>query len=170
MSRSKVFACIGSFTCDISRIDYGISLYVSLPSYLLKKLQLVRNRSCRLIYYLLSCVPTTVLHILLNCTDSLWRQELSFKICLLAFKAVKFGEPRYLCWAFKPVHMDMGLRTFDNPFWLAVLRATSEQSFSEWAFSYIATRLLNRLAVSLKELILSRHLNLNWRHHVWKSI
>ena len=33
--------------------------FVSLPSYLLKKLQLVRNRSCRLIYYLPSCVPTT---------------------------------------------------------------------------------------------------------------
>ena len=48
-----------------------------------------------------------------------------FKICLLTFKALTFGEPRYLVDLFN-VHVGMGLRTFDDPFQLYVLRATSE--------------------------------------------
>ena len=46
----------------------------------------------------------------------------------------------------------MGLRTSDDPFQLEVPRATSERCFSEGAFSYIASCLLNRLPASLKEL------------------
>ena len=46
----------------------------------------------------------------------------------------------------------MGMRTSDDPFQLEVPRATSEQCFSEKAFSYIAPCLLNRLPASLKEL------------------
>ena len=136
----------------ISRIDYCNSLYVSLPNYLLKKLQSVMNRSARLIYSLPPRVPTTSYLI-----DLHWlpvKARIEFKICLLAFKALKFGEPRYLAdlLTLQNVGSGMNLRVSDDPFRLMEPRATSERHFSERSFSYIAPRLLNRLPVSLKEL------------------
>ena len=38
-------------TFVISRLDYGNAIFVDLPNYLLNKLQLVQNRSARLIFY-----------------------------------------------------------------------------------------------------------------------
>ena len=108
------------------------------------------NRSARLIYSLLRFLLS---HILSNCIDFLSRQELSFKICPLAFKALKYSELGYLAdlLNFQNVHVGMGLRYSDDPFWLEVPRATSEQCFSERALLYIAPCLLNRLPGSLKE-------------------
>ena len=81
-------------------------------------------------------------------------QKLSFKICLLALKALTFGELRYLADLLKRqnVRMGMGLRTFNNPFRLEVPRLTSEPCFSEKTVLYTTPHLLNRWPVSLKEL------------------
>ena len=75
----------------ISKTDYCNSLYVSLPNYLLRKLQSVVNRSARLIYSLSPWVPTTS-----HLTELHWsplKERIELKICLLAFNALKFGEP-----------------------------------------------------------------------------
>ena len=100
----------------MSKMDDCNSLYVSLPNYLLRKLYSVINRLTRLIYSLPPCVPLLVFllpHILLNCIGFLSRQELNFKICLLAFKALKFIEPKYLAdlLNLSNVHVGMGLKT-----------------------------------------------------------
>ena len=73
----------------ISKIDYCNSLYVSLPNYLLRKLQSVINRSTRLIYSLPPRVSATSYLIELHWL--LVNARIEFKICLLAFKALKFG-------------------------------------------------------------------------------
>ena len=78
----------------ISKIDYCNSLYVGLSNYLLKKLQSVINRSVRLICSLPPRVPTTQYLIELHWLPV--KARIEFKICLLAFKALKFGQPRYL--------------------------------------------------------------------------
>ena len=72
----------------------------------------------------------------------------------MAFKALKFGEPSYHADLLNPqnVHVNMGLRTSDDPFRPEVPRETSERCFSEREFLYIVPRLLNRLPASLKEL------------------
>ena len=46
------------------------------------------------------------------------KARIKFKICLLALKALKFGEPRYLVdrLNFQNIHVGMGLRTFNDPF------------------------------------------------------
>ena len=43
---------------------------------------------------------------------------IEFKICLLAFKALKFSEPKYLAdlLNLKNIRLGMGLRTSDDPF------------------------------------------------------
>ena len=135
----------------ISKIDHCNSLYIGLPNYLLRKLQSVINRSVRLLCSLPPQVPTTQYLIELHWLPV--KARIEFKICLLAFKALKFGQPRYLAnlLSLQIVQLDMGLRTSDDPYHLDEPRATSERHFSERAFSYIVPRLFNRLPVSLKE-------------------
>ena len=118
----------------------------------LSKLQSVINRSARLIYSLPSQVSTPSYLIELHWLPV--KAGIEFKICLLAFKALKFGESKYFAdlLNLQNVHVGMGLRTSDDPFRLEVPRATSERCFFERAFSYIAPCLLNRLPASLKKL------------------
>ena len=135
-----------------SKIDYCNPLYVSLPNYLLRKLKSVINKSARFIYSLHLRVPTTSYLIELHWLPV--KAKIQFEICLLAFKALKFGEPKYLAdlLSLQNVHVDTGLRTSDDPFRQEVPRATHERRFSERAFLYIAPHFLNRLPASLKEL------------------
>ena len=69
---------------------------------------------------------------LLSCFGSLSKERIEFKICLLAFKALKFSKPKYLAGLlnFRNVHLDMGLRTSDDHFCVEVLKTTSERCFS----------------------------------------
>ena len=102
----------------IPKIDYCNSLYVSLSNYVLRKLQSVANRSARLIYSLPPSVPTTSSSYL---TELHWlsvKARIEFKICVLAFEALKLGKPKYLAdfLNLQNVHMGMGLRTSDDPF------------------------------------------------------
>ena len=78
----------------IPKTDYCNSLYVCLPNYLLRKLQSVINRSAIIIYSLPSQVPTTFYLIRLHWLPI--KARIVFKICLLAFKVLKFNELRYL--------------------------------------------------------------------------
>ena len=59
----------------------------------------------------------------------------------------KFDGPRYLAdlLHLQNVYLGMGWRTSGDPFWLEVLRATSEQFFSKKTFSYIVPCLLKEL-------------------------
>ena len=54
---------------------------------------------------------------------------IKFKICLLAFKALKYDEPRYHAdlLNLQNVHVGMSLRTSDDPSRLEVPKATSER-------------------------------------------
>ena len=74
----------------ISKIDYCNSRYVSLPNYVLRKLQSVINRSARLIYSLPSRVPTTSYLIELHWLP--FKARIRFKICLLAFNPLTPGK------------------------------------------------------------------------------
>ena len=69
--------------------------------------------------------------------------------CLLAFKALKFGNPNYLVDLLTSQNVDPGMsvQISEDPYCLMEPGATSEPHFSERAFSYIAPHLLNRLLV-----------------------
>ena len=88
-------------------------------------MQSVMNRLVKLIYSLPPGFLTTSYLIELG---SLSRQELSFRICLLPFEALKFDEPRYLAdlLRLENVHLSMVLKTSDDSLRLELPRATSE--------------------------------------------
>ena len=75
----------------ISRIDYCNSLFLGLPNYLLKRIQSVINKCARLIFSLPPRVPTTRYLIELHWLPIKARVE--FKICLTAYKALRFNKP-----------------------------------------------------------------------------
>ena len=78
----------------ISRLDYCNSIYYRLPNILLKKLQNIQNRAAKLI----KKIPLRE-RITPALTELHWlpmKAIIIYKICLLAYKALKFGEPKYL--------------------------------------------------------------------------
>ena len=134
----------------ISRVDYCNSLFLGLPHYVLRKLQSILNRAARLIYSLPPGTPTTSYLI-----DLHWlpvKARIEFKICLMVFKALKFGEPKYIAdmLSFSEAHGDRSLRSADDPFLLLEPRAVNEHNLASRSFSYVAPRLFNELPIWLK--------------------
>ena len=78
----------------VSKVDYCNSLFIRLPNVILKKGQSVLNRAARLIFNLPPRVPTTSSLIELHWLPLEARIE--FKICFIAFKALKFNQPSYI--------------------------------------------------------------------------
>ena len=115
----------------MSRIDYCSSLYVGLPRYLLGKLQSVLNRTTRLVFSAPPRSPTTSLLIELHWLPVVARIE--FKICLIVYKVINFGEPKYLAeFLSPPIEFGMSIH-------------------SGRSFSYAAPRLYNHLPVQIKQ-------------------
>ena len=134
----------------ISKVDYCNSLFIGLSHHVLRKLQSILNRAARLIYSLAPGTPTTGYLI-----DLHWlpvKARIEFKICLLTFKAVKFGKPKYIAdmLLFSQAHGDRSLRSADDPFLLLEPRAVNERGLASHSFSYVAPRLFNKLPVWLK--------------------
>ena len=127
-----------------------IILFLGLPHYVLRKLHFILNRAVRLIYSLAPGTPTTGYLIVLHQLPV--KARIEFKICLLAFKAIKFGEPKYIAdmLLFSEARGDRSLRSADDPFLLLEPKAVNERGLASRSFSYVAPHLFNDLPVWLK--------------------
>ena len=136
----------------LSRVDYCNALWVGLSNYLLKKVQSVLNRAARLIFGLPPRTPTTPFLIELHWLPI--KARIEFKLCLMTFKILTFGEPKYLAELINhlTVHSGMTLCSSDDPSRLEEPRAVRECPFAARSFSYTAPRLYNQLPVSIKQL------------------
>jgi len=78
-----------------SRLDYGNSVLVGLPAYLLRQLQSVLNAAARLVYHLRARDHITdaliSLHYWLRAPE-----RILYKMAVLTYKALHGGSPRYL--------------------------------------------------------------------------
>lgn len=148
VNRQNLLTLIHSLV--VSRVDYCNSLLVGLPNKTLRKLQSVLNRAARLVFSLPPRVPTTPSLIVLHWLPV--RARVEFKICLMAFKALKFQRPKYIADLLIPHSIEAGvvLRSTDDPYRLHEPRAVGERSFAVRSFAYTAPRLYNRLPVSMK--------------------
>ena len=133
-----------------SRIDYCNSLFINLPAVQTKRLQTILNKCARLIFNLSPIEPTSQYLIQLHWLPLKARVE--FKICLLVYKTLKYGEPKYLFNLLQPYSnvSTMSLRTSDDMFRLNEPKAIGNRSFGDRAFVYVAPRLYNKLPVSIK--------------------
>ena len=96
----------------ISRLDYCNSVYHKLPNTLLKKLQNIQNRAARLIKKIPLRERITPALIELHWLPM--KARIIYKICLLTYKALKFGEPKYLYEYLVPFELETSV-TGDMP-------------------------------------------------------
>ena len=113
----------------VSRVDYCNSLYLGLPNYLLKKLQSIMNKSARLIFSVAPRVHITQFLIKLHWLPI--KARIEFKICLIVFKALRFGQPKYIADMLSPpvAISHLTLRSDDDPYRLHESRAVGERTF-----------------------------------------
>ena len=133
----------------ISRIDYCNSLYYGLPNYQLRKLQYIMNRAARLIKGRTRRERITPVLMELHWLPI--KARIIFKICVLAYKAIKNGKPDYI----RKLLIDyqpgtaVSLRSSDDPYKLEEPRCNLQMGFR--AFRISAPRLYNRLPREIKE-------------------
>ena len=91
------------------------------------------NKSARLIFSVAPRVPTT--RFLIKLHWLLIKAHIEFKICLIVFKALKFGQPKYIADMLSPVTIShLTLRSDDDPYRLHEPRAVDERAFAERLF------------------------------------
>ena len=98
------------------------------------------NRAARLIYSLPPGTPTTRFLIELHWLPI--KARIEFKICLMTFKVIKFGEPKYLADLLFSSNSDTGvtLCSASDPYLSFEPRAINERHFAARSFTYVAPR------------------------------
>ena len=78
---------------------------------------------------------------------------MEFKICLIVFKALRFGQPKYIADMLSPpvTISHLTLHSDDDPYRLHEPRAVDERAFAERSFVYTAPRLYNGLPATVKQ-------------------
>ena len=118
----------------LTRLDYCNSLYIALPKYQLRRLQLVMNRAARLIFGL----PRRA-HITPSLRRLHWLPigpRIDYKVILIAYKAQRFAQPEYIA-RLLPASERSGR--------LQHAVSIGGHRFSERSFQYAAPRLFNKI-------------------------
>ena len=79
--------------------------------------------------------------------------RLAEQIFLIVFKALRFGQPKYIADMLSPpvTISHVTLRSDDDPYRLHEPRAVDERAFAERSFVYTAPRLYNGLPATVKQ-------------------
>jgi len=133
-----------------SVLDYCNSLYYGLPAFLLHPMQVIINSAARLVVGMPYFSRDRITPICIKLHFLPFKARIVYKICLLTYKAINFGEPQYISELFK-IHVpnfNMNLRNFDEerleePF---ISRSVKVQR----SFRHSAPRLFNSLPVSVR--------------------
>ena len=133
----------------LSKIDFCNFIYSGLPNIDLRTFQLLINNAVRIVWGMdrFSRERITPKCIFLHILPL--KARIEYKICLLAYKALKYGQPSYLNNLLNPHEQvrDLPLRGEGNG--RLEEPVISRANYSDRCFSYIAPRLYNSLPVKL---------------------
>ena len=132
----------------LCHIDFCNSLYFGLPNRELKILQLIINNSARMIEGISRFSRERITPINISLHFLPIKARLIYKICLLAYKAIEHGQPRYLAELLQPLNPTRTLRSSENCRLYEPIISTS--AYSNRCFSYCAPRLYNALSQQTK--------------------
>ena len=133
----------------ISRLDYCNSLYYGLPNVQLKKLKNIQNKAARLIKGTKRrerITPT-----LINLHWLPIKARIEYKICLLAYNALRLGKPRYLHEKLIPFDLETNVTVRHTDDQYRLFEPRVNKVIGERMYQYIAPRLYNKLPSEIKE-------------------
>ena len=131
-----------------SHIDFCNSLYYGLPNTELHQLQIILNDAARLIVNWPRFSHNRITPVCIQLHFLPVKARIEYKICLLTYKALKYGQPYYLSELLKPFEpsSNVELRSrgrLNEP-------VISNLANSERCFKYHAPRLYNKLPSDIK--------------------
>ena len=132
----------------LSRVDFCNVLYFGQHNYLKNKLQTILNRAARLVFGLPPRTPTSDVIRSLNWLP--FESRVVYKICLMVFKILHFGQPNYLRELICVIPPNRGLRSSDHLTLVEPLQVPGAP-FIERAFAFNAPRLFNKLPPMVRE-------------------
>ena len=153
----------------LSKIDYCNFIYYGLPNRDLRSLQLLINNAARIVcgmdrFSRERITPKCIsLHILPL------KARIEYKICLLAYKAIKYGQPSYLCTLLKPHEQARELPLRGERDGRLHEPVISRAAYSNRCFSYIAPRMYNNLPVELKTLTCLERFKNDLKTHLFRK-
>ena len=133
----------------LSNLDFCNSLYAGLPNSQLRQLQSIINSASRLIVGLPRFSRERITPVCIDLHFLPIKARIKFKICLLVFKAIKFGKPSYIAELLK-FHVPGRLLRGEDERRL-VQPIIAQSLYSNLCFSYCAPRMYNSLPRSLRE-------------------
>ena len=132
----------------LSRIDFCNSLYVSLPNNLLRSLQMIINSSARLITGLPRFSRERITPVCMELHFLPIKARIHYKICLLTFKALHYGQPSYLL---EHLQRQVPARTLRSTHSNRLVEPViAQSSYSNRCFGFCAPRLYNSLPESVR--------------------
>ena len=132
----------------MSRLDYCNSIYHELPNILLKKLQNILNKAARLIGKI--SLRERITPVLIDLHWLPIKARIIYKICLLTYKALKFGEPNYLKEHLVPFRLETNIATRHATDRHRLHEPRGNKGIIARSFWYSAPRLYNSLPISVK--------------------
>ena len=122
----------------ISRLDYCNSIYHKLPNILLKKLQNIQNRAARLIKKI--PLHEGITPALMELHWLPMKARIICKICLLTYKTLKFGEPKYLYEYLVPFELETSVTVRQASDRHRLFEPRTNRCSGERSFQYSAPR------------------------------
>ena len=126
-----------------SHIDFCNSLYYGLPNTELHPLQMILNSAARLVVNLPRFSQVRITPICIQLHFLPVKARIEFKICLLVYKALKYGQPSYLSELLRPYEPESTVQLRSGGRLKEPI--ISNLANSERCFEYHAPRLYNKL-------------------------
>ena len=131
-----------------SHIDFCNSLYYGLPNTELHPLQMILNSAARLVVNLPRFSQVRITPICIQLHFLPVKARIEFKICLLVYKALKYGQPSYLSELLQPYEHESTVQLRSRGRLKEPI--ISNLANSERCFEYHAPRLYNKLPDCVK--------------------
>ena len=132
----------------LSKIDFCNSIFYDLPDCDLRSLQILINCAVRLVTGLPRFSRDHISPFLIDLHILPIKARIEYKICLLTFKALHHGEPKYLAELLRKRENHSSLRSSSVRFLEEPI--ISRSTLSNRCFYYCAPRLYNSLPIEIK--------------------
>ena len=132
----------------LSKIDFCNSIFYDLPDCDLRSLQILINGAVRLVTDLPRFSREHISPFLIDLHILPIKARIEYKICLLTFKALHHGEPKYLAELLRKRENNSFLRSSSVRFLEEPI--ISRSTLSNRCFFYCAPRLYNSLPIEIQ--------------------